>query len=129
MKNQDKTQTSDGYWSRSLRQRSENTGRMIDTKVVGVSYDGRQRVVEKLRVGEEILLRREPSNPYDRNAIRVERLDGAQIGYLNRFLAANLAPSFDSHNKPIPAGVTNLLGTSSAGHNIGVEIRFVVPEL
>ena len=57
-------------------------GRIITTKVVGVSFEGRQEVVAKLQMGDRIWLEREPFNPYDVNAIRVTRNNGEQIGYL-----------------------------------------------
>ena len=97
------------------------------TKVVGVTFDGRQAVVAILQVGEEILCRREPTNPYDDNAIRVERLDGKQIGFINRFLAADLAPRFDAHGEPVPGTVTQLTGSRSAGYRLGVWIAFTTP--
>ena len=60
------------------RQANRPTHRLreIKTKVVGVTFDGRQAVVAKLTMGEEVVLRGELTNPYDRNAIRVERLNG-----------------------------------------------------
>ena len=42
-------------------------------------------------VGERVFLRREPSNQYDRNAIKVENVMGAQIGHIPRNVAADLA--------------------------------------
>ncbi len=60
------------------------SGSQIVTRVAGVTFDGRQSVVARLSIGEEILLKREPTNPYDPNAIRVECKNGQQIGYLNR---------------------------------------------
>jgi len=97
------------------------------TKVVGVTFEGRQAVVAKLQVGEEILCRRQPTNPYDPNAIRVERLDGKQIGFINRFLAADLAPRFDAQGEPVPGTVTRLTGSLSAGYSLGVWIAFTMP--
>ena len=38
------------------------------------------------------MIRREPSNPYDSNAIRVNNVQGTQIGHLPRQLAEKLAP-------------------------------------
>ncbi len=64
----------------------ESQGREIIAKVVGVTFEGRQEVVARLHLGEQVHLRREPSNLYDSNAIRVERLNREQIGYLNRRL-------------------------------------------
>lgn len=48
-----------------------------------------------LVVGAQISLRREPSNPHDRNAAAV-LLGTSQIGYLPRALAAELSPYLDS---------------------------------
>ena len=73
-----------------------HSGSRICTRVAGVTFNGRQSVIARLTIGEEILLKREPTNPYDCNAIRVERQNGQQIGYLNRYLAATLAPFFDA---------------------------------
>ncbi|MFC2053486.1 HIRAN domain-containing protein [Chloroflexota bacterium] len=99
----------------------------IETTVVGVTFEGRQAVVAKLQVCEEILCRREPANPYDDNAIKVERLDGDQIGYINRFLAADLAPIFDAHGRPVTGTVTRITGSLFAGCRLGVWIIFTMP--
>ncbi len=38
------------------------------------------------------MIQREPSNPYDANAIRVNNVHGNQIGHIPKNLAAKLAP-------------------------------------
>lgn len=38
------------------------------------------------------MVKREPGNPYDLNAIRVNNVQGTQIGHLPRVLAGKLAP-------------------------------------
>ena len=59
----------------------------IDGKIVGIRYyDG------YATVGEQVMIKREPGNPYDSNAIRVNNVQGTQIGHLPRNLAAKLAP-------------------------------------
>jgi SWI/SNF-related matrix-associated actin-dependent regulator of chromatin subfamily A3 len=40
--------------------------------------------------GEEVVLRREPTNQYDRNAIRVDNIAGVQIGHVPKNIAAKL---------------------------------------
>ena len=70
-------------------------GFKIETKVVGVTFDNRQDILANLCAGLKIRLVREPTNPRGRNAIRVERIDGSQLGYINKTLAADLAPVFD----------------------------------
>jgi hypothetical protein len=63
--------------------------------VAGESYrnaDGsdRQRIIPRCRVGELLVLKHEPDNPHDINAIRVLRQSGEQIGYLERELAGQV---------------------------------------
>jgi hypothetical protein len=103
------------------------SGSRICTRVVGVTFNGRQAAIARLFAGEEILLKREPTNPYDINAIRVERSDGQQIGYINRYLAATLATSFDACHQPVPACIYCLTGSSCPGYSLGVVITFNIP--
>ncbi len=42
-------------------------------------------------VGEYVLVRREPRNQYDSNALRVENVQRDQIGHIPRTIAAKLA--------------------------------------
>lgn len=59
----------------------------IDGKIVGIRYyDG------YASMGEQVMIKREPSNPYDVNAVRINNVQGTQIGHLPRNLAAKLAP-------------------------------------
>lgn len=69
-------------------------------RVVGEShwnYDGssRQEILTRCQEGELLVFVREPDNEYDPNAIAVCRFNGEQIGYLDRDLAADLAPEMD----------------------------------
>jgi single-stranded-DNA-specific exonuclease len=104
-----------------------HSGSRICTCVVGVTYDGRQSVIVRISIGENILLRREPTNPYDPNAISVECQNGWQIGYLNRHLAAILAPFFDEYRQPVSACIHCLTGSLRTGYSLGVVITFTVP--
>jgi hypothetical protein len=96
--------------------------------VVGVSFDGRQTVVARCRLGDQVILRREPHNPYDGNAIMVLTAAGQQIGYINRSLAARLAPNLDAHGKDVE-GTVEYLFRHATGINRGLTIRFCVPDL
>ena len=100
-------------------------GRELELKVVGVTFNGRQAVVRSLEMGEAVLLRREPSNHYDGNAIRVEKMNGEQIGYISRHLAAALAPFFDGYGQAVKGVVSMLTGGMTY---LGVSVRFTVPE-
>ena len=88
--------------------------------------------------GEPRVLRRDPDNAHDPNAIAVEPLGGEQIGWVPRELAAELAPELDA-GRPWSAvalreqrssprdprtGVTMLLAPARA-----IELRVVQPRV
>jgi SWI/SNF-related matrix-associated actin-dependent regulator of chromatin subfamily A3 len=62
----------------------------LDTKIVGVQYY-RGFACQ----GEVILIRREPANPYDANAIRIDNVNREQIGHIPRRVAEKLSKYID----------------------------------
>jgi single-stranded-DNA-specific exonuclease len=66
------------------------------TKLVGVTFDGRQEIVSRLREGAPLRLARQSSNEHDPNACALYDPHGDHVGYLNRRLAAVLAPAIDN---------------------------------
>lgn len=65
--------------------------------LVGVSFRGGEarEIVKELEIGARLLFEREPSNPYDSNAVRIiEPVSGVFVGYLakesNMEVAAHL---------------------------------------
>ena len=103
-------------------------GRVITTKVVGVTFENRQEVVAKLRLGDQVWLEREAFNRYDKNAIKVIRNNGEQIGYLSRQLALSLAPLMDRLGSPIEGRVYLLTGSRYDDYSLGVVIAFKLPK-
>jgi SWI/SNF-related matrix-associated actin-dependent regulator of chromatin subfamily A3 len=74
---------------------------ILNTKIVGCRfYDGRATI------GEYVKVRREPGNPYDRNAFRIDNCVGDQIGHIGRQVAAKLAALFDSKELLIEGALT-----------------------
>lgn len=80
----------------------------IQTRVAGVSFDNRdgssrQTYIRRVKKGDAIVLRREPENFFDANAIAVDWLDPdgtpCQLGYVPRNLAAVLAHVVDKGAK------------------------------
>jgi len=62
----------------------------LNSSVVGIRYyDG------VLHPGEYAVLHREPNNPYDRNAIRVDNIAGIKVGHIKKTVAKALAPVMD----------------------------------
>jgi len=102
------------------------------TKIVGVSFEGRQDVIAGLETGVELELRRQPENQHDRNAIAVH-YGNLQLGYLKKGMAARIAPLIDGGIR-YRARVASLTGSSAVsvptaekkhrGVNIFVEREF-----
>jgi len=90
------------------------------TKVVGVTFEGRQRYVRQTRVGERVSLVRDRYNPHDRNAIKVVNALGNEIGFISRELASQMAPRMDA-GTTYTATVTAITGLNP-GDNMGVNI-------
>jgi SWI/SNF-related matrix-associated actin-dependent regulator of chromatin subfamily A3 len=64
----------------------------VDTEIVGCRfYNGHVTPMEM------VLLRREPHNRYDSNAIQVLNVRNEQIGHIGKNLASKLAPFMDNH--------------------------------
>ena len=58
--------------------------------IVGIRYYG-----GTVCNNEMVSLRREPNNPYDRNAVRVDNVDGVQVGHIKREQARVLTDVVD----------------------------------
>jgi HIRAN domain len=100
--------------------------RAFHSKVAGVSHsndDGgsRQLIISRCRVGELLTLTRDPTNPYDANAIRVYRGNGEQLGYLDRHVAAQLAPDMDSGIN-IPCCISDLTGGGEYTRGVNIYL-------
>lgn len=90
------------------------------TKVVGVSFEGRQDVVAGLTPGHELELTRRPDNPVDPNAIAVH-YGAMQLGFLRKQIARHLAPLIDGGIR-YTARIEHVTGGRD-GKNFGVNIR------
>ncbi|MCH4054228.1 MAG: single-stranded-DNA-specific exonuclease RecJ [Atopobiaceae bacterium] len=92
------------------------------TKVVGVSFEGRQAVAATLAPDELLVVRREMDNPQDPNAIALVRGMGERVGYLRRQIARVLAPVMDAGAHYV-ARVIEVTGGTDDKPNIGVNVR------
>ena len=98
---------------------------VVKTKIAGVSY--RQEIVAKLCQNDLLWLEREPNNQFDVNAIRVVRNNQESLGYINKYLARDLAPCMDAFGHPLRAKVVHLTGSSFDGFLLGAVITFKLP--
>ena len=98
------------------------TARIViqDSPLAGFKYyDGRD-VWNELRVGEALRLVREPANPHDPNAIRVE-WNGRMLGYVPRRDNSHLARQMDQ-GAAIDARITELKSLRNGRHLLSYEI-------
>jgi hypothetical protein len=102
-------------------------GRVITTKVVGVTFEDRQEVIAKLHTGDLVWLDPEPDNIHDPNAVLVTRNNGETVGYINRHLAKNLTPYFERIARPVWGRVKFLTGSAFDGYALGLVISFKIP--
>jgi hypothetical protein len=108
----------------------------LGLRVVGVAGAGRHHAdavaAEDVGPGRPLELRRDPENPHDPAAIAVHAAGGAQVGWVPREVAAELAPELDGgatwsavvlrEHRPSPrdprTGLTMLLAPAEA-----IELR------
>lgn len=70
-------------------------------KVAGVTFEGRQLVLAEMAAGAPVMLKPEPENPFDENAIAIwvaDKKAALQIGYVPRDLAAIIAPFIEGES-------------------------------
>jgi ribosomal protein L37AE/L43A len=88
-------------------------------RLSGVTYEGRQNIIANMSVYDQVSLKRDPKNHYDRNAIGVETSYGQNIGWIPKENAKNIAPSMDTGTQYF-IKILRILGGN--GYNFGVEV-------
>lgn len=91
-------------------------------KVAGVSFEGRQRIVSRLKIGQELAFIPDPSNPYDNHAVKICTTNGEQIGFIareyNNQIFNNLINGYGTYK----VSVSNITG-GGMGANYGCNIK------
>ncbi|KAK0666119.1 putative DNA repair and recombination protein RAD5B [Cercophora samala] len=102
----------------------------LASKIVGVRYYN-----GVVTIGEVVVSRREPSNQYDENAIRIDNVFGSQVGHVPRTVASKLAPYMDAGDIDIEVVVSGpkeyyecpvqimIYGTSHPAGRLALEDR------
>jgi len=89
----------------------------------GLRYHEAKTVWDQMKAGDVLSLIREPGNPHDGNAVRVE-WNGHQLGYIPRTENAAVARQLDRGNK-LAARITKL--TMFRNHRRKLEIEVFLP--
>ena len=100
----------------------------FNTKIVGVTFEGRQDSLSGMEPGQDLDLVRQPENAFDANAIAVH-YGRLQLGFLKKAIAARIAPNIDAGER-YRAEVKHVTGggTRSVGVNIWVTRERPEPE-
>jgi single-stranded-DNA-specific exonuclease len=94
----------------------------LNTKLVGVTFNDRQKVISGLNEGELLTLARQFDNEYDVNAVLALRSDGKEVGHIRRELAQELAPAMDKGCQYI-CEVKQITGGGELSKGVNIEIK------
>ena len=84
-----------GLWALPLHAQIAANILLQDSPLAGFQYHAGKQLWPQMRVGDGLTLIREPANPYDAKAVRIE-WQGHKIGYVPRRDNADVARFMDS---------------------------------
>lgn len=101
---------------------AEGTARIVvqDSPLAGFRYYEGKVLWEEMKVGDTLTLVREPDNPHDPNAVRVE-WRGHTLGYVPRRENGHLARQMD-HGAPMAGRITGLHQHRNGRNRVSYEI-------
>lgn len=98
-----------------------------NSKLVGVTFEGRQEVIALLAGDEPLRTRREPENEYDPNAVAVDVLIAETwqpIGYIAKDKNKDICAAMDAGNEII-IGIASLTGGGSKSFGVNIALQYV----
>jgi len=93
-------------------------------KLSGVTFEGRQEIISKLKLDEKIYLKRNPLNEYDKYAIKVfTRYEekNIQIGWIPKSIAKIISPEIDAGVK-WSGKINKIIGGNDKNYGILIKI-------
>ena len=97
-----------------------------NSKLVGVTFEGRQAVISTLKGNEPLRVRREADNEYDPNAVAVDVQVGEEylpIGYIAKDKNLEIAKSLDAEI-PVQIKLASLTGGSGKSFGVNIELQY-----
>lgn len=91
-----------------------------ESPLAGFQYYEGKALWDMLRVGDTLTLRREPQNPHDANAVRIE-WRGEMLGYLPRRDNADVARQMD-HGAAVKARIVRLTDARNPWQRVRYEV-------
>lgn len=97
-----------------------------NSKLVGVTFEGRQAVISTLKGNEPLRVRREADNEYDPNAVAVDVKVGEEmlpIGYIAKDKNLEIAKSLDA-GIPVEIKLASLTGGDGKSFGVNIELQY-----
>lgn len=97
-----------------------------NSKLVGVTFEGRQAVISTLKGDEPLRVRREADNEYDPNAVAVDVNVGEEllpIGYIAKDKNLEIAKSLDA-GIPVEIKLASLTGGNGKSFGVNIELQY-----
>jgi hypothetical protein len=97
-----------------------------NSKLVGVTFEGRQAVISTLTGKEQLRVRREADNEYDPNAVAVDVLKGEEwlpIGYIAKDKNLEIAKSMDA-DIPVEIVLSTITGGDGKSFGVNIELQY-----
>jgi hypothetical protein len=106
---------------------AETVARIViqNSPLAGFRYYQGRSLWDELEVGDALALVREPDNPFDPNAVRIE-WRGHKLGYVPRRENARLARQMD-HGAAVEARITELRTSRNGRNLVSYEISLRLP--
>mgnify|MGYP000843999727 FL=1 len=113
---------------------ANNSANVINIKAVGVTVDEagnyslnspRQKYIQQLKSGDQIILKPEPDNKYDRNAICVCNSEGKMLGYLPKNSNVRILEEITKNNVE-KVEVKAVVGGYASGKAYGLDISILL---
>lgn len=93
------------------------------TKIAGVSFYDRQNLINKLIIGEDLILKRDYKNEYDKFAIGIYS-DNGLLGWIPKYIAKTLAIEMDNCLK-WKAIVSNITGEDKDTKGVNIKLVYL----
>ena len=114
----------------AIQEKHSDTITLSGVEVAGTAYEGRAERIEFVHNGDKIVLRRDPNNPNDSNAIGVYNTSGESLGNLPQRLTKKLSVLIDSGlvdtSESVISNAVPLSKRSSRAKKPILEINIVV---
>ena len=97
-----------------------------NSKLVGVTFEGRQAVISTLKGNEPLRVRREADNEYDPNAVAVDVQIGEEllpIGYIAKDKNLEIAKSLDA-GIPVEIALASITGGDGKSFGVNIELQY-----